>query len=87
MTLREVREKLADYFDSVGYSRKGACFVAKRGYFYTHGMTVERCVDVVKTKFPGVVILDTSNHWNAWPRDSWFEVRFSVGRHHQEEEK
>lgn len=57
--------------------RKGV-YTAKWSYFYTHGKTVEDYENKVKKEFPNAVITDSSNHWNAWPKDSWFEVRFTL---------
>ena len=78
MTLKDVRNALVGSFDSVGFSRKDACFVAKRGYFYRHGMTADGAAAAVKTRFPTATILEANDRWHAWPKDSYFEVRFVV---------
>lgn len=77
-TLTTVRDRLASVADSVGYSRKDDAFVAKRGYFYRHGMDADKLADAVKRALLDAVVLEASDHWNPWPRDSWFEVRFRL---------
>ncbi len=45
------------------------------GYFYTFGKTAEDFADQIRNAFPNhVEIVKTQNAWNAWPRDSYFEV-------------
>lgn len=78
MTLKDVRKALAGSFDSVGWSNKDKLFVAKRGYFYRHGMTVDTLSNAVRKLLPTAVVLDGSDHWHAWPKDSYMEVRFTV---------
>ena len=53
-------------------------FKAKWFYFYTHGKTVADYVTKVNQEFPEAVITNSRNNWNAWPKDSWFEVCFTI---------
>lgn len=64
--------------DTIGWSAKQQCYIAKRHYFYTHGMTAEKLVAAIKLALPGatVTVIEAADKWHAWPRDSWFEVRF-----------
>lgn len=73
-----VRKRLEGIFDKVGWSAKGQCFVVKQGYFYTHGNDEQKVAAKLQRAIPEAIIVDASNHWNAWPRDSWFEVRFKM---------
>ena len=57
--------------------RKGV-YTAKWFYFYTHGMTTEKCENKVHKAFPNAEITKSQDCWNAWPKDSWFEVRFTL---------
>ena len=79
MRLTEVRQALAATADSVGYSAKSDCFVAKRSYFYRQGMTAERLALSVTAAMPvEIKVMATTDNWHAWPADSFFEVRFRV---------
>jgi len=78
LTLKTVRAALTGVCDSVGYSKKNGCFVAKRGYFYRHGMTEEKLAAAIQTALPSAVVVATSDQWHAWPKDSWLEVRFTA---------
>lgn len=74
--LREV----TGYFDSVGFSRtKGV--IVKRGFFYSHGGSAEKLEAKVREVLgPALVArlkFESREHWNSWPRDSWWEVRIS----------
>src|SRR5271166_2329400 len=75
---KDVRTRLEGKFDKVGWSSKDSCFVVKRGYFYTHGYDEEKMASYIQKILPEAIITDKSNHWNAWPKDSWFEVRFKM---------
>ncbi len=78
----QARDALAGIADSVSYSTKQGVLIAKHGYFYTHGMDERKFADrIVKACSAAGLkcnIVATSNHWNAWPKDSWFECRFTV---------
>jgi hypothetical protein len=78
----KVRDALGSITDSVGYSAKQECLVAKHGYFYTHGYDERKFADAIVKRLNAVGlranIVSTSNHWHAWPTDSWFECRFTV---------
>jgi len=78
MTLKAVRAALEGTGLAVGFSRKERCFVAKRGYFYHHGMTEETVAAAVKRALPAAVVVATADRWHAWPKDSWIEVRFTA---------
>lgn len=73
--------------DRIGYSAKTQEYIVKHGYFYTHGYDEEKLADKVlraaKQIGMAITITASSNHWNAWPRDSWFEVRFRVQDEHR----
>ena len=66
--------------DSV-HTSKGA-FVAKRAYFYRHGMTPEKIAEsIVKALNKSglqVTILEANDEWRNWPKTSYFVVKFKV---------
>lgn len=57
---------------------RNGIYKAKWLYFYTHGKTVDDYVAKVQKEFPSAVITKRCNHWKAWPKDSWFEVCFTI---------
>jgi len=76
---KSVIERLQDKTGyTIGYSNKKDEYIVKSGYFYTHGFDEDKLAANVLKVIPEAQITDKSNHWNAWPRDSWFEVRFKV---------
>jgi hypothetical protein len=68
--------------EPLSYSAKTQEYIVKHGYFYSHGYDEEKLADKVKQAAAeakmSITVTSTTNHWNAWPRDSWFEVRFRV---------
>ena len=53
-------------------------FVARWFFYYTHGQNSQHYAEKIKEALPEAVIEDHSMEWNAWPKDSYFEVRFTV---------
>lgn len=78
--LKAVREALGATADYVSYSPKGECFIAKRMYFYRKqgGGSPEALADAIVAALPGAAVIETKDHFHSWPKDSWFEVRFTV---------
>ena len=64
--------------DSIAWSGKYQEYIAKRGYFYRHGMTADKFAQAIKQLIPEAIITKADDHWHPWPKDSWFEVRFKV---------
>lgn len=59
-------------------AHKDGTLTCKRSYFFTHGMTAQKFGEKVEqflTEKGFDVEVETENHWNAWPRDSWFQVK------------
>jgi hypothetical protein len=51
-------------------------FIAKRSYFYRPKRSCyDWAQDYVKA---GFVLVDHSDNWNAWPKLSYYEVRFTL---------
>lgn len=46
----------------------------RKGYFYRHGQTAETWCAKVVAGCPGVAVVDASDYWNPWPRDSYFSA-------------
>lgn len=80
MSKREITNLLNDsgISDSVRYSDQKGGFVFKRGYFYRQGMTSDKFANAVMTRSRNVgltpVLLDSTDKWHRWPKDSWFEA-------------
>ena len=58
--------------------RKDGSFTIKKGYFYSHGMTADKLAEQVKGALPRAKIISRRDHFNAWPKQSWFQVDFTV---------
>ena len=63
---------------TISFSNKSQEYIVKEGYFYRHGRSAENLEAAVKKVIPEAQITSTQDHWNPWPRNSWFEVRFKV---------
>jgi hypothetical protein len=80
MSKQEIAKLLSDsgIADSARYSDKKNGFVFKRGYFYAQGMDSDKFANAVMARARKVgltpVLVDSSNHWHRWPKDSWFEA-------------
>jgi hypothetical protein len=64
--------------------RKGE-WIAKRDYFYRSQAGFDGPMSMAEairralaSKGITITITDTADKWHAWPKDSWFEVRFTV---------
>jgi len=86
MKNKEIREKLEIGWDKViikgkdsrdGVIHKGDIYV-DRGYFYRHGMTPEKLADRVLEIFPDAKIIDSGDHFGAWPNRSYMWVVFRL---------
>lgn len=53
-------------------------FVARFYFYYTHGQTANGKATLVKVALPQAKIVDYVEMWNPWPKDSYFEVRFTL---------
>ncbi len=74
MTTEDIRQTIS----ADKCNLRNGIYKAKWMYFYTHGLTIDDYVAKVHNSFPGVVITKQSNHWNSWPKDSWFEICFTI---------
>jgi hypothetical protein len=84
MSKNEIGSLLVDHDIGDGrlsYSNKKGGFVFKQSYFYRTGGSPEKFAEriVGRTKGIGLTpkIVDTSDNWHAWPKDSWFEAVIS----------
>jgi hypothetical protein len=73
----DMRCELVGLFDSVRFMRDGLV-VAKRGFFYTNGCTADQLARAVRKMYPSAVIVDEEEHFNAWPKDSFWRVTFRM---------
>lgn len=71
-------------YDKPSYSTKTGEYIVKRGFFYCHGRSADTLATSVQNdlarQLPGrtVTLTRVQEHYNAWPRDSWWEVRFII---------
>lgn len=91
MTKSQLMNLLKEAFgDKVSYSNKKGGFVFKRGYFYRSGGSSEKFAESVKAKTTALgltpKVIDTSDNWHAWPKDSWFEAVVSFDQMQSKEE-
>lgn len=64
-------------FDSVTVSHKNGTIKFKSSYFYTHGQDsdsfAKKMLNQMNEAGYNMEVIDHSNHFNKWPKDSWFE--------------
>lgn len=87
MKKTEIRKRIYEAFkgwgddDMIQIKRNGTV-VAKRSYFYRHGMTAEKWLEWVLGKLEHlgftIGLTECNDNWNAWPKDSWFEARVEI---------
>jgi hypothetical protein len=53
-------------------------FTFKRSYFYRHGSSPEKYAEAIKKAIPNAVILDRYDDFAAWPKTSYFVVKFEI---------
>lgn len=78
-TATQITERLDEagiYADQV-YKRNGK-FVVRFIFFYTHGRTANGYALEIQKAIPEAQITDQGEYWNTWPKDSYFEVRFTI---------
>jgi hypothetical protein len=79
MTTKELKA-LWDSRENIRAKRDGS-FVVKQGFFYRCGGSEDKLARKVETVYSGVgtvTILKAEEHWNVWPKHSWWEVQFKV---------
>ena len=76
MKTTEVKAALGSVADTV--AKRNGVFIAKRTFFYTHGVTPKKVAEAVQKQIPQAEIIEAAEHWNSWPKDSYWEVRFTV---------
>lgn len=72
---KHVKESL--HMDSLTFGRDGT-ITAKRGFFYRHGMSAELLAEKIKKALPEAIIIEAYEHWAAWPKDSYWVVKFKM---------
>jgi hypothetical protein len=80
MSSRTVDELLASkgiYLDSVRKMADGG-FTGRKSFFYRQGNSAEKIAERIKAAIPGVEILEAYDEWKAWPKTSYFVVRFQL---------
>lgn len=82
MITKEVKKILSSDFDTI--SKKSGIFTVRKSYFYTHGGTTQKIVNIVKSKIPSAKIIDSGDHWAAFrggasvANQSHWYVKFTI---------
>ena len=63
--------------DKLTMSKDGV-FTLRVGFFYTHGRTSEKLAAEIVAAVPGTEVIEHHEAWNAWPKDSYWEVKFRL---------
>lgn len=64
--------------DHISFSTKTGEYKVKMGFYYRHGRSEDTLAAEVRRVLPHATIIAAEEHYNNWPRDSWWEVRFTV---------
>jgi len=78
MTLKQLREMLESnmHADKISVTKKR--ITVKKGYFYTFGYSSNKLAEKVRTLLEEHKVsffsIEDEDHWNAWPKDSFFKV-------------
>ena len=59
-------------------AHKDGSFTVKESYYYRHGQSPEKIADKIKKAIHGIEIIDTEDEWRAWPKTSYFVVKFRI---------
>lgn len=76
MTSTQVKQhiKEATLADKV-VAKKDGTYSVQKNYFYRHGNTAEGWGEKVSMRLTSnYQVTETHDHWNAWPKDSYFEA-------------
>ena len=68
-------------------AHKDGSFTVKESYYYRHGQSPEKIADKIKKAIPGIEIIDTEDEWRAWPKTSYFVVKFRIKSAREKPEK
>ena len=67
--------------DKISFKRDGT-ILAKKGYFYRHGLSPEKMAETLKNSLNAegieIEVIDKYDDWNAWPKDSNMVVVFKL---------
>jgi len=72
----ETKEKIRSIWPKATIYRGVA--TVKRFYYYRHGTTEDNLAERVLREFPNAVIVEKKDCYHAWPKDSWFQVKFTI---------
>lgn len=78
LTAQQVEDQLAEKSLHYRVSRKGRTYSVKRTFFYTHGCTADKIAAAIRRALPEARIVEAREHWNSWPKDSYWLVRFEL---------
>lgn len=80
------REEFQGMADRLTVSSVQECYIAKRSYFYHHGVYTEQFEKAVVATCARVglvaTVVESHDRFHGWPKDSWLEVRFTVAPAH-----
>lgn len=70
------------YADKITAHRDGS-FTARFGFYYRHGQNAQRKAEQIEAMDCRIVIDDAREHYNQWPRDSYWAVEFHMDDTHR----
>jgi hypothetical protein len=71
-------ERVRPIGDNVRFSKTTGTYTVKRGFYYRHGYDEGQMAAAIQKAVPGCTIVEATEHYNNWPRNSWWEVRFTL---------
>lgn len=79
--LKDAFENVVTGIDKLSFKKDGS-IVAKRGYFYRHGMTADKVASNLTSQLLSqgieINVIETYDDWKPWPKDSNLVVVFKV---------
>jgi hypothetical protein len=83
MTKKQIEEKLNGKIDMLSKNREGN-YIARRGFFYTNGMSADLLAKKIKEEIPEIAIVKTWEKWTPFKggssvkQGSHFGVEFKI---------
>jgi hypothetical protein len=70
--------RLQQRFGAGSFSTKTGEYIVKVGFFYRGGRTAETIAKEVKETISHIEITAAEEHYNTWPRNSFWLIRFRL---------
>ena len=84
ITRKQITEATEMIFPDKIVMHKNGAVTFKRSYFYRHGQNEQLWADKVCDALEAAGfynrVISSVDNWNAWPKDSYFEVKIEMSR-------